>query len=316
MVKTEAPALKLDWREVGWGRFLNYTAKVRTEHMPNQIGKAYSSPLDKLLNIGDPRETKPPPDYLAMGFEPEHIPELIRMATDEKLNNAPGDSAEVWAPLHAWRTLGKLRAEAAVEPLLGLFERVDKHEDDWVMDDLPEVFGEIGPAALPALSAYLADRSHGFGASQAAAESITKIAQSYPESRDNCVAALSRQLSKFTANGKALNGSLVAVLVDLGAVEAAPVMERAFAAGRVDQTVAGDWEDVQIDLGLKAERKTSGKSPIFASFRELLGPGLQRSIGKSSLIADLQTIQKAQKKARSQAKKDKWKSLMQRQKRR
>ena len=33
-------------------------------------------------------------------------------------------------------------------------------------------------------------------------------------------------------------------------------MERAFVADRVDIGVQGDWEDVQIDMGLRHERET------------------------------------------------------------
>ena len=53
-----------------------------------------------------------------------------------------------------------------------------------------------------------------------------------------------------------LNAFLMSYLVDLKAVEAAPVMEKAFAADRVDISVQGDWEDVQIRLGLLDERLT------------------------------------------------------------
>jgi hypothetical protein len=44
-------------------------------------------------------------------------------------------------------------------------------------------------------------------------------------------------------------------LWDLRAVEAMPVIERAFASGRVDESVMGDLEDVQIHFGLKTQRE-------------------------------------------------------------
>jgi hypothetical protein len=53
-----------------------------------------------------------------------------------------------------------------------------------------------------------------------------------------------------------LNGCLISDLIDLKAVEAAPLMARAFEARRVDLSVAGDWEDVQVELGLLAQRET------------------------------------------------------------
>jgi hypothetical protein len=34
-------------------------------------------------------------------------------------------------------------------------------------------------------------------------------------------------------------------------VESAAAIERAFAAKRVDLTITGDWNEVQVDLGLK-----------------------------------------------------------------
>jgi hypothetical protein len=102
------------------------------------------------------------------------------MALDEELHRADSDSLEVWAPVHAWRALGQLRAEAAVEPLTRLLVRIDEFNDDWVGEELPEVFGMIGPAAIPALTDYLADPSHGLWACVAAAHSLEKSARNIP----------------------------------------------------------------------------------------------------------------------------------------
>ena len=76
----------------------------------------YQPPVDQLLSYGNPgTPTAEWPDYVGeFGLTAEHIPDLIRMATDRKLNLANVDSLEVWAPLHAWRALGQLRAEAAI----------------------------------------------------------------------------------------------------------------------------------------------------------------------------------------------------------
>ncbi len=61
----------------------------------------YPAPLDQLLTYGDPRKFREWPDYLALGFTPEHIPDLIRMAADPDLMRADSESLEVWAPVHA-----------------------------------------------------------------------------------------------------------------------------------------------------------------------------------------------------------------------
>ena len=97
----------------------------------------YQPPVERLLTYGESDRIRPDdwPDYPELGLGPEHVPDLIQMATDEALNEADAESTEVWAPLHAWRALGQLRAVEAVEPLLELFDRLE--EDDWVHEELP-----------------------------------------------------------------------------------------------------------------------------------------------------------------------------------
>ena len=105
----------------------------------------YFPPLNTLLTFGPceyPCETWP--DYLALGFGPEHVPDLIRMALDVELNEAETESLEVWAPVHAWRTIGQLRAASASEPLLGILKRIDDAQEDWVAEELPQVYEMIG----------------------------------------------------------------------------------------------------------------------------------------------------------------------------
>jgi hypothetical protein len=215
---------------------------------------SYQPPVSRLLEIGDPRE-RPNDDYLALGIGAEHIPELIRMAQDADLDNAGSDSAEVWAPVHARRALGRLRAEPAIQPLLGLLHRIDDEDDDWI-DDLSTVFGQIGPAALAPLEAYVASDQHPLHARGIASEGLVSVGKLHPASREAAVAALTHLLENFAEPGRepALNAFLISDLVELDAVEAAPLMQRAFAARVVAEDVIGDWQAVQVELGLKDER--------------------------------------------------------------
>jgi hypothetical protein len=124
--------------------------------MTNTEPYRYSPPVDRLLTYGDCQPGREWPDYLQLGLTSEHVSELIRMATDEDLHFADTESLEVWAPVHAWRALGQLRAEAAIQPLSALLARTAEDlEDDWTPEELPYVFAEIGPAAIPELTAFL-----------------------------------------------------------------------------------------------------------------------------------------------------------------
>ncbi len=210
----------------------------------------YDEPVAQLLTLGDVRGRDAWRDYRALGLTHEHVPELIRMAVDEALYFTDSEGDEVWASIHAWRALGQLRAEAAIEPLIEILYRIDMYGDDWVDEELPKVLGMIGLAALSALSKYVVSDTHGLWARLAAACAILKIAERHPEGRDECVAALRATLARYRANEPKLNGFIVLYLIGLDAVEVAPLMERAFNAGAVDPFTVGDWEDVQVKLGL------------------------------------------------------------------
>ena len=214
----------------------------------------YRKPVDVLLTLGDLQESDHQwPDYSEYGIDAEHIPDLIQLATDSELHGADSESLDVWAPIHAWRVLGQLRAEEAIDPLLNLLHELD--EDgwaDWTGEELPRVFGLIGAAAIPALTAYLADTSHNISPRISAAYALAEIGMSHAEAEEACIAALTQQLEAFQKNDRELNGFLISYLVDLQAIETAPLMQRAYAAGRVDDIVMGDWEAVQVALGLKS----------------------------------------------------------------
>jgi HEAT repeat protein len=224
------------------------------------MSDAYHGSVAQLLTLGHPHQnssaTSEWRDYLALGLTADQIPELVRMALDQDLRWADSEGSEVWAPLHAWRALGQLRAESAVAPLLRLLDRVDVDEDDWLEGDLPKVFGMIGPPAVPGLRAFLADAAHGEWARITAGECLKSIVEQFPETCDLGVAILTDQLRRFDDQERIVNACLVETLCDLKAVESAPVIEQAYAAGAVDLSVLGDWEEAQILLGLIEKRVT------------------------------------------------------------
>lgn len=255
--------------------------------MNDKSTNPYPPPVDKLLTCGDVRESVDWLDYRQFGLGPEHVPDLIRMATDDDLLWADSDSLEVWAPIHAWRALGQLHAEAASEPLLTLFDALDA--EDWILEEMPDVYALIGPAAIPALTAYLADASHLLFSRVAASSCLQHIGAAHAEARAECVAALSGQLERFAENDPTLNADLIASLLELKAVESAPAMARAFAAECVDLSVTGDWEDAQVELGLKPARDTPRPNYLLQSM-----PGLASLSERFALVIDKQETARLQ----------------------
>ena len=230
---------------------------------------SYAPPVNRLLSLGEPRRNESR-DYAALGISADAVPELIRMASDEALNDGPQDSKLVWSPVHAWRALGQLRAPEAVAPLLTLFQRADD-SDDWVMSDLPEALALIGAPAIEPVANYLADLTRGEWARVTAADTLGHIGQAHPELRAECVTRVTAQLEKFAEQPETVNAFVISALWDLRAAEAMPVIERAFASGRVDETVNGDLEDVQIHFRLKMQREHPRKPNRLAELNEQFG---------------------------------------------
>lgn len=234
---------------------------------PAELALSYGPPVDRLLKLGQGAVNRHPwPDYLEFGLTREHVPELIRLATDIDLfwsefseNEADEESRallldEPWAPIHAWRALGQLRAEEAVEPLLALMPELEF--TDWVTEEFPDVFGLIGRSAIPALSRYLADDANELGDRIVVARGLREIATRDETARDEAIRPLIEELEKYESQHVELNAFLISNLVELRVTDAAPLMEKAFEGGHVDEFVRGDWEDVQVDLGLLPERTT------------------------------------------------------------
>lgn len=210
---------------------------------------AHASPVARLLELGRPIDSSDLPwlDYLSFGISPEHIPALIDIATDLRLIQLPDEHDSTgWGPIHAWRALGQLRAEAAIEPLLGLFHEVP--DNDWIIEEMPDVFALIGPAAFPALVAYLHDLSRPTYSRLVAATSLMEMALSHPEMRPGSIEALTGELVHYRGNSAGMNGVLIANLVELQAVEQAELIHKVFVDGKVDRFIVGDWRDIKQRL--------------------------------------------------------------------
>ncbi|OPZ88184.1 MAG: hypothetical protein BWY76_00080 [bacterium ADurb.Bin429] len=203
---------------------------------------AYDAPVDQLLKLGDPGGFREPwPNYPAMGITREQIPGLIRMASDMALIEAPVESRKYWAPLHAARALGELRAAEGVEVLIALIPYT--YDDDTLGEDLPAVFGLIGAPALPALTAFLADDEQDEMARVCAAHAFIFIASFYPDTTQRCATILFKQLMRYEQHPEAVNTFLVGYLIDLGYTPAESLIRLVYKFGAIDEEMYGSVEE-------------------------------------------------------------------------
>jgi HEAT repeat protein len=230
----------------------------------------YTEPVSRLLKLGRPDD--PWLNYATLGISVADIPELIRLVEDHELrimeppDDFPEDEdlPEWYAQIHAWRALGQLKAEEAIPAILGILHQVDDEDDDWIGEDAEDVFALIGPATIAPITEYLKDEANGLYARVGAAKSLHAIGKAHPNKRDECVRILASVLENYKENDEGLNGFIIYDLVRLNAVEYIDLIEEAFKSESVDEMIMGDFEDVQIELGLIKERITEpARFPFF-----------------------------------------------------
>jgi hypothetical protein len=244
----DAPALgEHDWGGDGTDPLRPVRAHVLEALRPNTA--PYPPPVDALKQLGDPRDAGVAERRLALGLGQEHLQDLVRMARDRGLYTADSDTDEVWAPLHALLALDDLDTSAVVSELIPLFDL----DDDWHATELPDLLGKVGSPALEPLRAYLTDHTRwGYGHALIA-DALTQIAEQHSELREQVVAILSDVLREAEHYSEDACTGAMDALVELEAVEALPLIRRAFELGRIDELMRGSWGDVLDDLGVEPE---------------------------------------------------------------
>lgn len=197
---------------------------------------------------GDGREYLEP-----LGLTNEDIPVLVelvqRWAHEAHFEATVPDSA-MWAPVHAWRALGELRAEIVVPTLLVLLDTLDRRGDEWMLEEFPSLCRRIGEPALDDLAGYLLDAGHTEYGRVAVAHGLQAIAAADADLRDRVCETLADVLRPLSAQHPDLNGFVITYLADLVAVEHAELIERAFEEGVVNGTICGDWRRIAFELGI------------------------------------------------------------------
>jgi len=237
----------------------------------------YKGPLIALLRAGAPSPNGVPGkdpvaswwDYAArFAIGPEHADDLIRMATDGVLLDGASEP-ECWAPVHAWRAIGQLRVTRAIGPLLATLNEIDRINDDWGYEEIPEVIGMMGEEAVDSALRFAADRNNRLFARIAALrvpKESMRHCEPAAERSSAWIAALRRMLERFAEESPDFNAFVIVSLLDLRAAVALDDIRRAFESGHVDEFVAGGWEEICAEmLGLPPPpRKRPPFGPLHA----------------------------------------------------
>ena len=298
-----------------------------TDNTTNDMTKQSENSLEKspllvrLEEYGNPRKSREwesgREDYVAkLGLTAGDVPELLAIAKKwvEPQDAWPDDENYIagYAPIHAWRCLAQLRTEESIPVFLDMLDPLADDHDDWSHGEFPRAFAWIGPASLTPLRDYLADDTHRNISRMVVAHGLQKLAVKYPQVADEVVKSLTNALSRYQETDEAINGSLIACLLDLkqaglvAANEIAEGIERALAADCVDTMCCGNWNTVRNQLGVEGlglvSEELANHSPT-ARF----SPELDAFAKKLQQYAEMYAQKQAQEQARIDA--EKWAAL-------
>lgn len=223
----------------------------------------YSVKVDKLLNYAVFDFSEDWSGYLALGFTEKDVPALLQLAKDEEALQDE-DGLINSAPYHAWRVLGLLKAESAVLPLFAAFG-----DDDWSTEEIPTILGLIGEKAIEPIKQQLSDTATDENKKATLVTAFGKIIANNPDYKEQGVAFLTEYLATITDENSYLAGFVVAELMDLNAKESIETIRSAFQRGCVDISVAGDIEEVEIEMGFRQHRETPKPDYHGKKFEEL-----------------------------------------------
>ncbi|HSH70966.1 MAG TPA: SEC-C domain-containing protein [Deferrisomatales bacterium] len=200
--------------------------------------------LDLLYTAGDrlPREAV---DEMLRRRE-RTAPELCAVVMDKANWTQP--LPEWWAAVHATYLVAAMEDPALLVCLLSALRWADAFDCDWVTEDLPSMFGRLGPATYPALSAIVADITAGPGARAVALAGAAAAALGDPRLLDE-ILDTAAAIAGNDAESLFLRQSAANLLLDFRATRHSALLQafgREEAARRKDdpeyQGVFYDWE--------------------------------------------------------------------------
>jgi hypothetical protein len=162
---------------------------------------------------------------------------LIALATETDLLH--DDEPECYAPIHALRLLGELRAAEMIQPLLREFPLELYYQDEqlpalWA-NEAPQMIARIGAPAVDALWAIADDPNWNVDARGAALSALVSMTMVAPELHEPLVAELRERLAQ--CEDRQLAGHLILALGSLGVGEIYSEVMALYRQGRVDADV-------------------------------------------------------------------------------
>lgn len=134
------------------------------------------------------------------------------------LRNWQGNRQDWWTGIHATFILGAIGGKDVITALIMSLRMADAYDCDWITEQLPAIFGKIGPSAVEPLKKVVLDLSNSWGTRIIALQGLAAVALGHPR--------LNREIFDFIAqmlkdpyDEMIVRGSAGLILLDCNAQE-------------------------------------------------------------------------------------------------
>lgn len=132
--------------------------------------------MERLINFGVARLNEEWPDYVTkLKLTDNHIDKLIDIIYDVRFDDLPEEDVRCFASVHAYRSLGQLKAEKAIIPLLNFIHNNKEEDFTWELIEFEKVFKLIGNNGVVLLLKVFSDSKYDFAIRECVFNSLTSI---------------------------------------------------------------------------------------------------------------------------------------------
>lgn len=186
---------------------------------------------------------------------PRMIPSLRDVVCDE-LHWSSAHEVRQWAVVHATFILGAIGGEHAVAPLIAALRQAAAAQNDWVGEDIPAMFGSIGPAALEPLRLVATDANNSWYVRSTAFAGMVAVTIEWPKYRPEVLDVIAATVAD-PEEDDTLRGLAASKLMDVDARRYRRVLERFLMEQeeqrRADPTYGIHYDQSDLDRALAAE---------------------------------------------------------------
>jgi hypothetical protein len=222
----------------------------------------YSQKIQQLFELG--RESlmnREIPSYEAFQFNKEDIPELIKLATDYTYEDIDYTKYKIfgdrffYATIHALNVLGKLKA---VESIASTLQKMDEEEGDneFFNEALITYIGNMGSDGLDSFEEYIFNNPESYEL-LSVIDGIDKILEKEPSTVNRIEEIMIRYLKNVKTHPVPLSFA-ISTLIDIGEDKHIDLIRETFKIKEVDELLRGNLEEIEIDLGLREDRRIKG----------------------------------------------------------